>query len=341
MRGALRDALGGGAVEDRPAPYSDTLEAHELGSILVSAVFEAFATIYRRKTERYFRLATQGTGVLPPGEIPHDLEGLLADVVAKLASQFLSICIRAIDYCPPVGLTFGDYLRALVTADFDLIPDDPWDYRGAIIESFRRRNIYPRHVPNLSEDALLWRGTRKELPPVEALSFANLKFRGDPACVAGDEELRRQANALGEFISRAAYLEEFGLIAWDDPRLEGDEVSRPRVESIRSARRTGPNGQVVFDLIAEVTQLRRVQARADCPAFAYHGGGTIILDPEGKVRYVVLKSVVGEGRLDRRRQFLSGALGQRYWEMKDGAYHRRKHLFRLLHAQKRGAADET
>lgn len=332
MRGALRDALSRGAIDDPPAQYDDTLQAHELGSILVSAVFEAFAKIYQRKTERYFRLATQGTGVLKPGEIPHDLQIFLSDVAARLASRFLSICIRAIDYCPPVGLTFGDYLRALITADFDLVPDDHWDYRGALIESFRRRNIYPRHVLNISEDALLWRRPRKELSPIEGLSFASLKFRGDPACVASNQELRRQAEVLGEFVSRPAHLDEFGLVAPGDPRLEGDAVSRPRVESIRSARRSGPNGQIVFDLVAEVIQSRTVRARADCPSFKYHGGSTIILDPEGRVRYVILKSVVGAGRLDRRRDFLFGPMGRQYWEMRDGAFQPRQKLFRLLHA---------
>lgn len=111
--------------------------------MLVAAVFEAFAKIYRRKTERYLRLATGGTGLLPAGELSYDLQSVLADRVAKLAGQFLSICIRAIDYCPPIGLTFGDYLRALITADHDLVADDPWDYRGALVEGFRLRNIYP------------------------------------------------------------------------------------------------------------------------------------------------------------------------------------------------------
>ena len=57
--------------------------------MLVAAVFEAFAKIYRRKTERYLRLATGGTGILPAGELPYDLQGVLADRVAKLAGQFL------------------------------------------------------------------------------------------------------------------------------------------------------------------------------------------------------------------------------------------------------------
>ena len=41
----------------RPSRYDPTLEPHALGSVLVSAVFEAFATVVKRKIERYFRIA--------------------------------------------------------------------------------------------------------------------------------------------------------------------------------------------------------------------------------------------------------------------------------------------
>jgi hypothetical protein len=75
--------------------------------VLVSAVFEAFDTAFERKTERYIKLATNGSGVLPPGDLSPDLQRVLADEASKLASQFLSICIRAIDYCPPIDLELG------------------------------------------------------------------------------------------------------------------------------------------------------------------------------------------------------------------------------------------
>ena len=311
--------------------YNETLESHALGAVLVAAVFEAFIKIYRRKTERYVRLATGGTGVLPQGEIAHDLQIVLAQRVAKLASQFLSICIRAIDYCPPVGITFGDYLRALITADWDLVPDDPWDYRGALMEAFRRRDIYPRDVASLSEDALLWRTVRKRLPGIEGLTFANLRFSGDPGRAADEDELLRQACVLGDFVARREHLEEFGLIAADDARLEGNHVSLPRVESIRSSRRTGPDGQIVFDLVAEVTQSRSVKARDGCEPFEYHGGSTIILGPNGEIRYVILKSLVGRDRLERRSEFLQSPIGQQYWEVRAGLLEPKKRLFRLLH----------
>src|SRR5262249_43219744 len=61
-----------------------------------------------------------------------------------------------LDYCPPVDLTFGEYLRALITADMDLVPEDQLRYRVAFVEAFRRRGIYPSDLRTLSEDSLRW-----------------------------------------------------------------------------------------------------------------------------------------------------------------------------------------
>jgi hypothetical protein len=130
--GALRDAIGTRDKDDRwivrkprPTDYDPSKEAHALGAVLVSPVFAAFLSIYNARTADLVRLVTQGTGVLPPGDIPVDLADRMADEASKAAGQVLKICIRALDYCPPVDITFGDYLRALITADRDLVPDDP------------------------------------------------------------------------------------------------------------------------------------------------------------------------------------------------------------------------
>ena len=102
-----------------------------LGAVLVSAVFAAFVTIYQARSADLIRIATNGTGLLPEGEISHDLAGRLANEAATVASQVLTMCIRALDYCPPMDLTFGEYLRAIITADKDLVPNDTRGYRVA------------------------------------------------------------------------------------------------------------------------------------------------------------------------------------------------------------------
>lgn len=326
--GPLRTAMEQGPLRQ----YREQLEPHALGSVLVSAIFEAFTTVFHRKTERLVRLATGGTGVLPPGELPHDLQVQLAAKASRLASQFQSLCIRAIDYCPPTGLMFGEYLRAMITGDYDLVPDDPWDYRGALIDAFWRRRIYPPAAQHMSQDALLWKPPRCELPPLPGLAFGALRFRGDPAHAADTRELRRQASELGRYVTHPDRLAEFGLVAPDDPRLGGgDSVGLPKVESVRSARRAGPNGQIVFDLVAEITQAMRVSPGDEGPGFTHHGGSTVILSPLGEVRYVVVKSVLGAGRMARRRDFLASELAQRYWERRGDLLAPREGVFRLLH----------
>lgn len=156
-----------------------------------------------------------------------------------------------------------------------------------------------------------------------ALDFAALRFDGDPAHAASPAELRRQACALGHYLTRAehpGYLDEFGMLRKGDPRLDGDDVSLPCVQSIRSARRAGPQGQVVFDLVAEVTQQRFVASSAAGPAFSYHGGATVILAPDGVVRLAIVKSVVGAQRLQRRRAIFCqprrpAPLGRERWPL--------------------------
>lgn len=284
--------------------YSSDLDTYKLGTVMVSAIFEAFVTLYKRKAAPYLRLASQGTGIFPKNaELPPDLLEILAHVASRAASQYLAICIRAIDYCPPVAIELGEYLRAMITADADLVPDDPWAYREALIEAFSRRRVYPSGVPALSEDALLWDRPETALR-VPGLDFASLRFSGDPASPAGRKELRRQACALGAFVTQPKNLDLFGLAAQGDLRLNGDAVDLPVVESIRSSRRAGPDGQMVFDLVAEITQKRIVAGGNGKPAAACFGGSTVILDPKGEVRYIIRKGVADEEEIGKQCNYL-------------------------------------
>jgi hypothetical protein len=324
--------------------YNDKLEAHDLGSVLVLAVFEAFITVYRRKTERIVRLATGGSGRLPEGELPYDLQIALAEKASKLASQFLTMCIRAVDYCPPVDVTFGEYLRAVITADKDLVPDDPWAYREAWVDAFRRYRIYPNSVLDLSEDALLWRGPHEQNPPykvqkVAGLTFADLQFDGDPGRPASVEELRRQACVLGQFVTRPEYMRGFGLTVKGDPLLNGDDVELPVVQSVRTSRRIGPNGQVVFDVVAEVIQLRLARIKGSDAVCRFYGGSTIIIDPRGIIRYVMRKGVMNNQRLNEQIRFLESPQGAKYKSSFYGMGEPRQNFFMMLHEEHLPAAE--
>jgi hypothetical protein len=324
---ALRSALSKGP----PDQYDKEAEAHQLGGILLGAVFEAYLTIFERKTAPYLRLASNGSGICPPGELPTDLVDILAHSASSLAGHFLSLIIRAIDYCPPVDMNLGDFLRALITADYDLVPDDPWAYREALIDAFSRRNIYPHHVATLAEDALLWRPPRRTMPAVTELDFAHLIFDGDPACAASSLELTRQARVLGEFATRPEHLHEFGLLSGSAAHALGAHADLPTVQSIRSARRVGPDGQICFNLVAEITQSVTILATATASAYMLVGGSTVILGPEGEIRYVISKSAAGSGRARRSREFMASKQGRQFWRVEANAYKLKRNLYAMLH----------
>jgi len=340
----LRSAIG---TDQRYERDGCPAEPHARGAILVAAVFDAFLTVYRRKIAEPIRLATGGTGVLGPGELSADLRRALAQEASKLAGQYLKMCIRAIDYCPPVDVEFGEFLRAVITADRDLVPDDPYAYREAWVDAFRQRGIYPLHVDSLSEDALLWSGPSRRLRELEQLSFANLRFRGSPGQPADDKELYRQACALGRRLNDPVMRDECGLAPPYRPG-SGDRgsVDLPRVESVRSCQRTGPDGQIVFDLVAEVTQRRIAAGDATTggTSFPFYGGATLILNPHGEIRYIIRKKVVHETREAAQRGYIASAQGQRYWVRKaeaggDYLMQPRANPYRLVH-EGRGGTDE-
>ena len=149
--GALRSALGRYDPETKewipekpdPGMLQRTTEPHARGAILVAAVFEAFLTIYKRRIADLLRIASGGSGQLSPGELHPDLVERLAQEAAKTARHVLHMCIRALDYCPPVDVDFGDYLRALITADADLVMRDRFNYRLAVVDAFHRRASTP------------------------------------------------------------------------------------------------------------------------------------------------------------------------------------------------------
>jgi hypothetical protein len=165
--GALRDAIGYVDAETKQwkvkepdgNEYRVIMEPHSRGAILVAAIFEAFLSIYKNRIADLLRIATGGSGILPKGELHPDLINRLADEAAKTAGHVLKMCIRALDYCPPVDITFGDYLRAIITADIDLIAEDSRDYRLAFIDAFRKRGIYPEGIKNLSIQSLSYNTT--------------------------------------------------------------------------------------------------------------------------------------------------------------------------------------
>ena len=323
-QGALRDAIGHhtGSTWTRlapdPAAYPNTTEPHARGAILVRAVFDAYLAIYQARTEDLFRLASGGTGILKPGAIPTDLATRLAEEAAKAAGHVLNMVLRAVDYLPPTDPTFYELLRAIITADFDLVDDDQYGYRIAFIDAFRRHGIRPLDPPKpdspsgLSVDALRWDGpgepSREMRPAVRKLyadvcdelkTFADAciykRDRSSLASLTRTHRARIKTILSDAITATPAICHQLGISP--DRRLFS-------VEELRRAVRVGPNGQPMPQVIATVTQAVPI----DKTGRMIRTGCTIIMDlVSAQVTYIIGKGTTNSQWWDRTAKYLANA----------------------------------
>ncbi len=320
-RGALRDFIGTTDPktgqwkphEADPTQLERTTRVHDRGAILVAAVFDAFLSIYRHHSRDLLRLASGGTGELPRGELHPDLVNRLAREAAKVAGRMLNICIRALDYCPPVDLTFGEYLRAIITADMDIMPEDPHHYRVAIIEAFRRRGIYPDNIRTLSEDSLCW------ARPEEERAFADMGVSEHLSRFLENIGIRQVVDDLRRLKDRHAIWErtrQFGSqhhwAVQAEPQaataletLTGLKLIDNRrffVAAIRQSQRRVEDDRVLNQ--AFVTILQRVERQRKGRRYRIACGSTLVIDLDDfTVRYAIRKGP-GVERIQRIADFL-------------------------------------
>lgn len=338
--GALRDALGsidpqtGKWVRQRPNPKAidETVEPHARGAILVAAVFDAFVAIYEARIADLLRLASNGTGILAPGAIHPDLVNRLTQEAAKTSKHVLTLCIRALDYCPAVDITFGEYLRALITADYDLVPDDPLNYRGAFIEAFCRRGIFPPDVRSLSVDSVRWLGpTDEESKELGETIFRHMQSWGKKENfrdflygwdLSADRKAVYTASAkLSEILHKMIKSKDIKT----DAMFRGLDPSKTfQISSLRPTRRVGPNGNFISELVVGITQSRRefftperaasqtgILADANGPYdFYFRGGCTLVMNLDEKmIRYNIFKNITSQTRLKMQREYAQSLAG--------------------------------
>lgn len=332
-RAALRNAIGKmeGGVWKRftpdPSDLQKRLTPHSRGAVLVAAVFDAFIAIYKERTNDLRRIYTGGTGVLPNGAIHPDLVHRFADEAAKSASHVLTMCIRALDYLPPVDVTFFEYLRALITADFDIVSDDRHNYRVAFVEAFRRRGIYPVNLGapsldtprTLSVDTLRWAGldhskfsknVRAEIAKQNVVIIEGLKRYAD-ACLYTDDRkelfdmTREQRVTLhGQLAAAFKAVPQYAAALGLDPAL------RFEVHELRSAMRSSPDGRHIPQLVVALAQAKKVkEVKNDgTPGYFFRGGSTLIVDlTRGEIKYQIVKNIASNKRQERTADFVREA----------------------------------
>jgi hypothetical protein len=275
------------SVELKPGkPYMsmpEFSEEHDRGELLVAAVMNAFLDIWTVRLDKI--------GFISRGK---KNRSLVVEEGARVAGHLLTMAIRAIDYCPPTDMTFGDYLSALLTIDREVVPDDTkYGYRGALLKNFKNFNIAPDADAGID-------GTWKRFD--KTLVYSRTHF---------DSMLRDK--------------EEVFRFIWENREaLEIDERGYVEVQSVWPSIRIGPDGFTLRETVAEYVQIMTLQARelkavlkieppGDLPAttrIRIYGGGALIFDEYGQIKYKIANRIEDRKRQTARLKYLweSGAL---------------------------------
>ncbi len=346
-RGALRDAIGTYDPEEKkwkphdpdPTEYETTFEPHRRGSILVAAIFDAFLSIYSQRIADLLRLYTGGSGILPLGAVHPDLVARLSNEASKTANHVLSMCVRALDYCPPLDLSFGEYLRAIITADVDLVPDDDLNYRVAFVEAFRQRGIYPRDLRTLSVENLVWRPpNRDSQQPSSELKriFRSLRlFAHDQLYARSRKDLFTQSKKeCGRLAARLKAHFQNHPKGKEDCSFLGLDPELPfQVESLQFASRTGPDGDLLLQAILQIMQTS-TSPEARFGGVPFEGGCTVIIDlKRSEIAYCIRKPIVSQTRRMRQQDFvqqtIATSLRATYFDQSN--FNKNPEPFALLH----------
>ncbi len=257
------------SVSLRPAEAAvRNAEPHRCGEVLVAAVMDAFLNVWVRRLGPYIH-----NGVL---DRRRTVEG-----GAGVADRLLTICIRALDYCPPTDLQFCDFASALLTADSEMYPrDEKYCFRDELRASFGRYGIGP---------ALPW-GRPDEVPVYDRTHF---------------EQMQRDPDEAFRFI-------------WENRRLfRLHENAYTRVLSVRPCVRSGADGFVLHETVVEYLQLirlraaelktlgiRRPRGMPGLQEVTLYGGNAVIFDQFGRVKYNIGNSLFNTRRQQARLDFL-------------------------------------
>lgn len=264
----LRSALS----KPDPVAMKKVSEPHARGQILLAAIFDAFFSIYVKRSQNLFRIYRAGGGKFESIDLPYVMAEGLAEEANRIATRVFNMCVRALDYCPGVGFEFGDFLRACITADSQFDPSDGWGVREELIRAFRNRGIRPTGTTFFSEGSLRW-----PLFDTSSLSAEGPQFIGLPQ--PGAEAQQCNLESARSFILTNA--EALGLRRGVDFTLFPLEISNW----------AEPGGQPSTIVTTQVLQARggrnkrRVQTDETAPPD--ETGIALVFEGTGRLRHVI------------------------------------------------------
>lgn len=282
-------------------------EPHKCGELLVAAMLNVFLRVWLRRLQKYLE-----------GRKDVDV-AVLVEEGADAANHLLTMAIRALDYLPPTDIKFQDYLSALLTADAEVVPDDSkYEYRQKLRDSFAEYGVKPA---SKDQKHGFWEVVSDEY------IYDRTHF----------DSLMRDKTEVFRFI-------------WDNRKaLEIEEGAfsdkiYTKVQSVRPCIRVGPDGFTVRETVAEYIQMSTLfykeldehRLREDIEVFIpddteikLYGGGTLIFDEYGRLKYHIRNNLFSRKHLPKRIEYL-----WRYGYISNTAFSEnvfsRMHMNRLL-----------
>jgi len=279
-------------------------DEHTRGEVIVAAMMNAFVQLWTG------RIAGLGTF---DGKY-YNLDSVVEEGV-KSATHLLNMAIRALDYCPPTDLDFDQYLAGMLTADREVAPADEHGYRDTIRKAFAAYGIAG---PSTCDADGCW--PRYDEPGALTYSRSN-------------------------YTAMTRNPDEFFRFLWEN---RGPLGINPRayseVLSLDASSRVGPDGIAIHETVCQYVQrvdifgaefesllgAKRPDGMSTRDRFTAHGGGVVILDQYGQVKYHIANRIFDGERQRARGQYLidtgqvAAGDGQRF-------------RFGLLHLNRMGA----
>jgi hypothetical protein len=304
-------------------------EAHRRGEVFVAAVMRAFIDSW---SERILDTGVKGQKTFP-----------LASVIeegADIADTLATLWIRALDYMPPVHLTFQDALTAALTSDTQVRPNDErFKLRHYLKKQFAAYGIAPvqatradqpdcwdRAPEKLRYDRVRFDSMRSDKDEVFRFIWENrkaLNLQTDAyARVLSVRPCLR--TGIDGFVLRETVAEYYQVARLAPPELERKKIALPReflehLEKLRAerdakraakkAKAAAANGSGGAEADADDETLP-FEAGLEGDEFetAVYGGGVLIFDEYGRLKYHVHNKIFGSQQKDRLRYLWEAGL---------------------------------
>ena len=264
------------------AEYS---EAHNRGELLVAAILRALLYAFEH---RLTTLGLDSNGRLPASRV--------AEEGADIAERMLTMSIRALDYMPSTDISFADYISALLTSDLEIRPDDSrYCLRAHLLEGFADFGFTPSS--SYAGEPGRW------TPRPDGLAYTFVHR----------ESLQRDPDEVFRFL-------------WDNRDALGlcDEA-HTEVCSVQPCLRTDVDGFTLRETVADYVQLLTVRADElenlqtgepgkrirrppgldDWDSIRLLGGGALVFDEFGRLKYHIRNAVLNADRQTARLAYLA------------------------------------